>query len=712
MSNNTQKSLDDLLKGKNPEQCEAIKNVTGPMLITASAGSGKTTVLINRIGHLLLLDVNPTSIFVITFTNKAANEIKDRLRDEIGEKADYVNIGTFHSMFREHILMKYSDHHFFTDIGLDMSSVVILDDKDADKIYKDAYDILPLRIREKIDDGRLTMSTLHNNISLGKANGYDVEDYIQTFNTQDGDFEEKEATALLWKNYRDLCYEQNQIDFDDMLVLSHKFLHNHPEVATELGSRFKFVMVDEYQDTSRVQMYITDAIAMVHNNICVVGDEKQSIYGWRGSDITVILDFKKRYENVQILSMFRNYRSERNIINVANAVADAMTERLTDGQLLVPETKQDTSPLKYVTFPDVETEAAYITKAIKRDIQKGIPGSEIAIIYRNKNIKNELEKNLVSEQVPYTLIGDTSFFQRKEVKDAISMIRFIFQPWDSQAGLRFLDATSFGISSASARKAMKSDKLPVFQYLIKKSEEMRGNGTPTKVAEKAKALIDVINRLKSAQELGASHEVLGEYLSNFWDLYLKGKHQLAAKKSTSNEAQSGYESKLLNVEEVIKQFVIQYAQSYDIKKTIDEMTLRISNIPELDSERDKKIQLLTIHASKGLEFDTLYFMGVDNESFLGTAKNVDKSEQEESRRLFYVGITRGKNKVVFTKPQQRMQIGETLSLTELSFINEIRERQIENGIPLVEEIEISDSVLKDKYRNNHYNYRGNYANSR
>ena len=142
------------------------------------------------------------------------------------------------------------------------------------------------------------------------------------------------------------------------------------------------------------------------------------------------------------------------------------------------------------------------------------------------------------------------------------------------------------------------------------------------------------------------------------------------------------------------------------------MTLRISNIPELDSERDKKIQLLTIHASKGLEFDTLYFMGVDNESFLGTAKNVDKSEQEESRRLFYVGITRGKNKVVFTKPQQRMQFGETLSLTELSFINEIRERQIENGIPLVEEIEIAESVLKDKYRNNHYNYRGNYANSR
>jgi DNA helicase-2/ATP-dependent DNA helicase PcrA len=706
MSDTSKKTLAEILEGKNPEQIEGISRLEGPMLITASAGSGKTTVLIDRISHLLIKDINPTNILVITFTNKAANEIKDRLRDSIGEKADYVHVGTFHSMFREHVLMKYSDHPFFLEQGLDMTSVVILDDKDSDKIYSEAFELLPLKIRQSIDEGLITMSALHQNISLAKAKGYDVEDYIRTFSSEDKDYSQKEATALLWRNYRELCYEHNQIDFDDMLVLSYKLLHHHPSIATELSSIFKFIMIDEYQDSNGVQMLVTDAIAIHHKNICAVGDEKQSIYGWRGSDIQGILNFTTRYTDTHLLSMFRNYRSEKNIINVANAVADAMHERLTDGQLLVPESKQVISPLKYVKFPDVETEASFITKAIKRDMQKGIPGSQIAVVYRNKNIKNELEKNLVSEQVPYQLIGDTSFFQKKEVKDAVSMIRFMFQPWDSQAGLRLLDATNFGVSSKKAKDAMKSEKLPVHQYLIAKSSETRANGTPTKAAEKTKAFLDVMNRIKSVQELGVDHESLGEYISNFWDLYLKSKYQVAAKKSTSNDALANFDSKILNVEEVVKQFVIQYAQSYDIKKTIDEMILRISNVPEIESEKHKKVQLLTLHASKGLEYENVYFMGVDNEAFVGSdPSKLPVSELEEARRLFYVGITRGKNKVVFSRPERRMQFGETLTLNDLVFVNEVFERQEKNNQTLIEELIIEDSIIEDKFKRNHYNYR-------
>lgn len=710
MSVSTQKTLDEILQGKNPEQKEAIMTLEGPVLITASAGSGKTTVLIDRISHMLLKEVNPTNILVITFTNKAATEIKDRLRDSIGEKADYVNIGTFHSMFREHILMKYADHDFFRGLGLDMTRIVILDDKDSDKIYNEALEMLPVGVRRIVEEGTVTMSQLHNNISLAKARGEDAEDYIRTFSPKDKDFKEKEATALLWQNYRTLCYENNQIDFDDMLLLSHQFLAHNPSVAKELGSKFKFVMIDEYQDTNPVQMLITDAIAQNHDNICVVGDEKQSIYGWRGADINVILNFQNRYQNTKVISMFRNYRSERNIINIANAVAFAMEERLTDGQLKVPDERQDETPLKYVVFPDTETEAAHITKAVKRDLESGVPGKEIAIIYRAKTVKNELEKNFVSEQIPYTLIGDTSFFQRKEVKDAVAMLRFIFQPWDSQAGLRLLDATNFGISAKSARDAMKNDKLPVYQYLVKKSQEKRGNGTPTKAAEKATIFIDLADRIKAVQELGAPAKTIGEYLKQFWDLYLMSKHQLVAKKSTNAEAKSGYETKLANVDEVLKQFTQQYAEHYDIKKTIDEMTLMISNAPEIDSERHKKVQLLTIHASKGLEYKNVYLMGVDNEAFIGSNPNIDFSEMEEARRLFYVGITRAKSKAVFSRPEKRMQFGELLPISDLCFVDEVRRRERELNTKLLEVVQITDSVRqpynKFKRRNSReeYNY--------
>lgn len=710
MSVSTQKTLDQILEGKNPEQKVAIMTLEGPVLITASAGSGKTTVLIDRISHMLLKDVNPTNILVITFTNKAANEIKDRLRDSVGEKADYVNIGTFHSMFREHILMKYAEHDFFRGLGLDMTKVVILDDKDSDKIYNEALDMLPLNVRKIVEDGDTTMSQLHNNISMSKAKGEDAEDYIRTFSPKDKRFKEKEATALLWQNYRTLCYENNQIDFDDMLLLSHQFLAFNPTVATELGSKFKFVMIDEYQDTNPVQMLTTDAIAQNHNNICVVGDEKQSIYGWRGADINVILNFQDRYKDTKVISMFRNYRSERNIINIANAVAFSMEEKLTDGQLLVPDDKKNEAPLKYVIFPDTETEAAHITKAVKRDLESGIPGKEIAIIYRAKTVKNQLEKNFVADQVPYTLIGDVSFFQRKEVKDAVAMLRFIFQPWDSQAALRLLDATNFGISSKGARDAMKKEKLPVYQYLVKKSGETRANGTPSVAAQKSKIFIDLADRIKAVQELGTSAQAVGEYLKQFWELYLKSKHQLVAKKSTNAEAKSGFETKVANVEEVLKQFVTQYSSHYDIKKTIDELTLMISHAPEIDTERHKKVQLLTIHASKGLEYKIVYLMGVDNEAFLGSNPNIEFSQMEEARRLFYVGITRAKTKVVFSRPQERMQFGETLPITDLCFVEEVRKRERETGQKLLEVVTIEESVkktydhFKGRKKKDEYNY--------
>jgi DNA helicase-2/ATP-dependent DNA helicase PcrA len=674
MENDSSNKLDELLKGKNPAQKQAITTLSGPVMIVAGAGSGKTTVLINRTANLLNNSVNPSNILLVTFTNKAATDIKDRLRESVGEKADFVNVGTFHSLFIEQILKKYKDHKFFADYGVDMERFSIIDDKDGEKLFKDAFEMLPTPIRQEVEGGTYNMSDMTSLISKNKSIGMDVNDFIRTIAPKDKDFAIKQSTALLWRNYTDLCIDLDGFDFDDILVVCNKLIESDPKVAIELASKFKFIMVDEYQDTNGVQMSVTDGIAMHHKNICVVGDEKQSIYAFRGSDIRVILGFEKRYSNVSKINMSMNYRSQKSVITVSNAVADAMGERLTDGQL-ESMSSIEKSDVKLVKFGDDTTEAKNIVKAVQRDLSKGIPGKEIAIIYRNKALKAEIEKQLVSKQVPYQLIGDTSFFQRAEVKDAIALLRFTFRPWDSMAGLRVLGATNFGVSNKGARDAMKQEKMPIYQYLCMKAESKRMSGELSAVGKKATAFLTVLNTVKRLQEAGSDPETLREFLADFWDTFMRPKLMASAKKSASKDAASNMDGKIENVHQIFTQFSDEYLATGDIDKVIDDLVLRVEATPEMDRDRHAKIQLMTIHASKGLEFLNVYLIGMDKQTLPGKDfSEMKEDEIEESRRLVYVGMTRCKSQLVMSLSEKRRQHGQYIATDVSPYLEEIMDR--------------------------------------
>lgn len=671
---NDKTKLDELLKGKNDAQKEAITTLNGPVMIVAGAGSGKTTVLISRTANLLNTGVNPSNILLITFTNKAASEIKDRLRESVGEKADYVNVGTFHSTFIEHILKKYKDHAFFKEQGIDMERFSIIDDKDAEKLYKEAFDMLPISVRQDVEAGNFNMSDITRDISMKKAMGMDVNDFIKTISPKDKNFKFKQAQGLLWKNYTELCADLSGFDFDDILVSCHKLIQSDPKVSIELASKFKFIMVDEYQDTNGVQMSITDSIAMHHNNICTVGDEKQSIYAFRGSDIKVILGFEKRYKSVVKINMSFNYRSQKDIIKISNAIANAMQERLTDGQLENKSPIAD-NPVSLVKFGDDVTEARNVVKSIQRDLASGVIGKEIAVIYRNKNLKAEIEKNLVSSQVPYQLIGDTSFYQRAEVKDAIALIRFTFRPWDSMAGLRVLQATNFGVSDKGAKDAMKSEKLPVYQYICNKAESTLQSGQLSAVGKKASVFLKVIDSIKRLQECGAKPETIREFVADFWDTFLMPKLMSSAKKSANKEAAANFEGKVENVKQIIAQFAESYLEKGDIDKVIDDLILRVEASPEMDKERHAKIKLMTIHASKGLEFDNVYLIGMDKQTLPGKDfSELTNAEIEESRRLLYVGVTRCKNQLFMSFAEKRRHNGQYIDSEISPYITEVMDQ--------------------------------------
>jgi DNA helicase-2/ATP-dependent DNA helicase PcrA len=700
MNNEVNDKLNALLEGKNPAQQMAIRTINGPVMIVAGAGSGKTTVLINRTANILNHGVNPSNIMLVTFTNKAASEIKDRLRESVGEKADFVNVGTFHSLFIEHILKKYKEHPYFVDYGVDMERFSIIDDKDGEKLYKEAFEMLPISIRQDVEGGAYTMSDMVSQISKSKSIGMGVEDYTRTIAPKDKKFQLKQATALLWRNYKELCVDIDGFDFDDILVACNKLMQSDPKVSIELASKFKYIMIDEYQDTNGVQMSVTDSIAMNHNNICTVGDEKQSIYAFRGSDISVILGFEKRYNGVSKIDMNINYRSNHKILGFANDAVSFHRDqtKLTPGFMVNPdmlnskefsnldtkfklssdflrqlEVKIDAPSVKLLTFDDQVSEAINITKAIQRDIRKGLPGSHIAIVYRNKALKNEIEKQLVLQQVPYKLIGDTSFFQRAEVKDAVALLRLIFRPWDSMAGLRVLGATNFGVSGKGARDAMKSEKIPVYQYLCKKALSVRQGGEPSAVGKKATAFLKVIDSVKRLQESGCHPDTLREFLAETWDTFMRPKLMASAKKSANKEAAANMDAKVENVHQIFSQFTSAYLESGDIGKVLDDIVLRVESPPELNKESLSSVQLMTVHACKGLEFPVVYFLGNDMQTMPGRPfeelPNVEADDEE--RRVFYVAITRAKTKLFLTYCKTRMQHGQYITTDICPYVDEV-----------------------------------------
>lgn len=677
----------------NPEQRSAAETIHGPCIVTAGAGAGKTKTLINRAATMIMAGIHPAYILISTFTNKAATEIKDRLEGEIGENGQYVNAGTFHSIIFKMILKQFPDSEYLKSKKINVEELQILDDSEASTLFKQAIKELPEQDKEEIDSNEWKASTFEKEISSQRALGRDSNDYARNIIAGSKTEVFQTITAKIWASYIQKCRVVNGIDFDDILVVADKFLKAEPEAAKELSERYKYIMLDEYQDTNPVQMSIMDQIARHHKNIFVVGDEKQSIYKFRGSDISIILNFKERYPDAKQIDMVKNYRSYSEIIRHANALADAMDEKLNNGQLdsqaKVNESPQIASAKKVnqvglVEFPDDRVEADMVAKAIVRDLKLGVKGEEIFVLYRNRNLKKELERKMVELNIPYNMVGDTSFFQKQEVRDTIALVRFIFQPWDSMAGIRVLGATSMGVSDEALKKAMSQDNVNATEFLNQKGKERlrakkKGQDQPdlTKAATKVSPFMKVIKMIREAAEFQDSPQFLKESIAELWDIYFKPKLDKKPKGLTNSEHQDQMMLRMENVNYVLDRFMESLDAGATIDEVIEEFAFKVEHNPDNDADASKKVQFMTLHASKGLEADNVYMIGFDNVSMPGIDNEGNlppKEELEEARRLAYVGITRAKKKCTISYGKSRVHNGQLTFVDKSPFTQEIMDR--------------------------------------
>ncbi|MGD1524433.1 ATP-dependent helicase [Vibrio owensii] len=682
--------LDRINAPLNPEQKLAAETLHGPVMVIASAGAGKTKTLIHRVASMIVSGISPKDIMVVTFTNKAASEIKERLEEmpEIGLNAQFICAGTFHSIILREIIKQFPESKFLNAIGIDVREMTNIDEKDASSLLKQAVELQPEADRDIISDNEWRTSYFEKEMSIHRAMGHDVKDYVYDSSAGSDKEEFKRITANVWQTYNRLCREANGIDFDDILLFADKMLRAEPEIAKQLSERFKYMMLDEYQDTNKVQQSIMDAIAMHHNNICTVGDEKQSIYGFRGADINVIMGFKTRYSNANLIGLSRNYRSYSAIIGFANACADAMSQRLNDGQMInekqVEEPPQLAAQRKsnlatMVEFHSAKQEAEYIVKGIMRDLRLGIKGQDIAVLYRNKTLKSLVEKKLVENQVPYELVGDTSFYQKAEVKDMIALVRFMFHPYDSMAGLRMLNATKFGVSQKKAKEAMAKDGVNVYEFLMQKSQERMKSKRKGDAdfelkayAKKLQPFMGLCKEVKDAAYFGDNPQFIADVIAQVWDIYFKPSLELKSKRSTSADHQDQMDTRIQNVQFVLERLTDSLKKGMTIDEVIEDLVFMVEANPELDRNKDAKVKLMTLHASKGLEFENVYMIGVDELTMCGDEPSDD--EVEESRRLTYVGITRAMKKLAISYAKSRSNFGEEVHVQGSRFLDEIESR--------------------------------------
>jgi len=476
---------------QNDEQREASQHIYGPLQIIAGAGSGKTTTIIYKTANMINAGILPHNILVATFTKKAAADIKLKLQEIIGDKGLDVCTGTFHSVCLTKILKRYATEDFLSSQNLTTNWEAI-DDTDQRKISKQALKELPDDIKKYMDDYEgITLKNIGAFLSIVRSLGLkNKREYAQEkayainnevaehplFNINETITENYsvpvsafEHVALhYWQRYEQLCRSKNAIDYDDILSLSLALLRTIPEVSLALSKEWQFICLDEYQDTNIVQKEIMDEIAKHHQNICVVGDDKQSIYMFRGSNINVIRGFSKRYPLAKTISLSKNYRSTNQILLTANRIEEAMDVRLSDELLKCPYSNRGNMPRLFCFKNDFE-EADYIVGEIKKRISQGKKPCEIAVLYRQKTIKIKIERKLLEEQIGYVVHGDMSLFESKEVKDTIAMLRFIFRPWSSLGAIRFLKGSGLPVSAEIAERNSDAMGITPHQYLIKYS---------------------------------------------------------------------------------------------------------------------------------------------------------------------------------------------------------------------------------------------------
>lgn len=651
--------IQDHINKLNEAQRAPVIQKDGPMIVIAGAGSGKTRVLTVRIANLMSQGVDAFNILSLTFTNKAAREMKKRIADIVGtNEAKNLWMGTFHSVFAR-ILRSEADKLGYP------SNFTIYDTQDSVRL-------ISAIIKEmQLDRDVYKPKQVLSRISSYKNSLITVKAYFNNQDLQEADaMSKKPRLGDIYQNYVERCFKSGAMDFDDLLLKTNELLNRFPEVLAKYQDRFRYILVDEYQDTNHSQYLIVRALSDRFQNICVVGDDAQSIYAFRGANINNILNFQKDYENVQMYRLEQNYRSSKNIVEAANNIIDKNKTKL---DKIVWTANDDGEKIKIHRSMTDGEEGRFVAATIfEQKMNKQLDNGQFAILYRTNAQSRAMEDALRKRDIPYRIYGGLSFYQRKEIKDVLCYLRLVINPKDEEALIRVINYPARGIGNTTIEKltvAANHYKRSIFEILehIDKIDLKLNSGTKNK-------LQDFVTMIKSFQVINENQDAfyLAEHVAKKTGLVQE------LKKDATPEGIARIE----NIEELlngIKDFIEGQKEIDGARGALAEFMEDVALATDLDKDTgdEDRVALMTIHLAKGLEFPYVFVVGLEEDLFPSAMSMSTRSELEEERRLFYVALTRAEHQAYLTYAQSRYRWGKLVDSEPSRFIEEINSEYVE-----------------------------------
>ncbi len=645
----------------NESQLAPVIHKEGPMIVVAGAGSGKTRVLTHRIINLMLKGVDPFSILALTFTNKAAREMKERIISLVGSsEAKNIWMGTFHSIFAR-ILRNEAEKLGYT------SRFTIYDTQDSDRIISSIIkDFL-------LDKDLYKYKEIRNRISMFKNNLITVNAYENNSDLVEYDLvSRRPKMGEIYKEYVERCFRSGAMDFDDLLLKTNELLNLYPEVLAKYQNQFRYILVDEYQDTNHSQYIIIKALSDKFQNICVVGDDAQSIYSFRGANIRNIIDFQKDYSDVKIYRLEQNYRSTKNIVNAANSVIKYNKNKI---DKVVWTANGEGQKIKIRRCLTDGEEARYISRTIKKFVnQENKKNSDFVILYRTNAQSRSIEDAFRKSSIPYRIYGGLSFYQRKEIKDILAYLRVIVNPNDEESFKRIINYPTRGIGLTTIDKIIvgaRENSISFFEAL-ERSKELKFS-IPSKTLYKIENFLTFIKSLQfQSNKLNAFEMV---------EIVVKKTNFLEELKKESTIDSI---AKTENVQELVngmRDFVEAQREIVDstgsLNEFLEDIALATDFDKNIENESDK-VSLMTIHLAKGLEFPIVFIVGLEEDLFPSALSLSSRSDLEEERRLFYVALTRAKSIIFISYAQSRYRWGKLIESESSRFLKEIDSEYVEH----------------------------------
>lgn len=671
--------MSDFIDDLNDAQRAPVLHKDGPLMVIAGAGSGKTRVLTYRIAHLMEQGVDSFNILALTFTNKAAREMKKRIATIVGNsEAKNLWMGTFHSVFAK--LLRFDGDK----LGYP-SNFTIYDTQDSQRL-------IAAIIKEMgLDKDIYKYKQVQNRISSYKNSLITVKAYFQNLELVEADaMAKRPRLGEIYQNYVDRCFKAGAMDFDDLLLRTNELLTRFPEVLMKYQDRFRYILVDEYQDTNHSQYLIVKALSDRYQNICVVGDDAQSIYSFRGANISNILNFQKDYDDVAMYRLEQNYRSTKNIVSAANSIIANNKNQLEKN---VWTSNDDGGLIKiHRSVTDAE-EGRYVAGSIfESKMQHQMQNGEFAVLYRTNSQSRAIEDALRKRDIPYRIYGGLSFYQRKEIKDVLAYLRLIVNPKDEEALKRVVNFPTRGIGQTTIDKLVVAANhynrsiYEVMEHLDKLNLNINA-GTKRK-------LTDFVTMIKSFQIMndGSDAFTLAEHVAKKTGLLLE------FKKDGTPEGIA----KMENIEELlngIKDFVEGQKEIADATGSLAEFLEDVALATDMDKdiEDDDRVALMTIHLAKGLEFPYVYIVGMEEDLFPSAMSMNTRSELEEERRLFYVALTRAEKQAFLTYTQNRYRWGKLIDAEPSRFLEEVEEKYVENLTPVNDGYRYKSTIDKNVF---------------